>query len=571
MVEGETDEIRYKAFLSYSHRDAPAAARLHRRLESYRIPRRLIGRETVLGTVPDRLWPVFRDRDELPASSDLSELVKAALARSDALVVLCSPDAAGSRWIAREIETFRALHPDRPVLAAILAGEPGECFPAALRGTGTGGGPQEPLATDLRAEGDGPQLGLLKLVAGITGLGLDDLVQRDASRRVRRVTAVTVAALIGMLITAALALVALDARREAERQRAEAEGLIEFMLTDLREKLRGNVGQLDVMQTVNRRALAYYADQEELRRLRAESLERRARVLHAMGEDDVARGDLAAALRAFQEAHRVTAEQLARAPNDPDRIFAHAQSEYWVGRIFELRREWPSSQRQYAAYARAAERLIRIDPSNADYMMEMGWGALNNGIVQLNGLANSAEAQRLFERSVRWFTRAAAARPGQLTILREQANAYGWLADSYFSRERWRESLNARRRQYLLTERIYAADPSSPEGTYRLAIAQRSIGRLSALVGDAELVVPSLESAYRGAWRLTQQDPENAEWQLFRAKVECDMLRYLPQGQRSNLAISLRRSVHRIARQLAVARNPRTAELAHCLSRHGLA
>ena len=70
-------------------------------------------------------------------------------------------------------------------------------------------------------------------------------------------TAVTAAAVIAMLIMAALAWFALDARREAERQRAEAEGQIEFMLTDLRERLRG-VGRLDIMTAVNRRALAYY-------------------------------------------------------------------------------------------------------------------------------------------------------------------------------------------------------------------------------------------------------------------------------------------------------------------------
>ncbi|MBV9884277.1 MAG: hypothetical protein JO276_14805 [Sphingomonadaceae bacterium] len=96
-----------------------------------------------------------------------------------------------------------------------------------------------------RAAAGRQPLGLLKLVTGIIGLGLDDLVRRDASRRVRRVTAVTAAAVIAMLVMAVLAVVALDARQDAERERAKverqrvaAEGLIDFMLTDLRERLR---------------------------------------------------------------------------------------------------------------------------------------------------------------------------------------------------------------------------------------------------------------------------------------------------------------------------------------------
>ena len=44
--------VRYWAFLSYSHRDRRVAERLHRALETYRIPPRLVGRSGPLGSVP---------------------------------------------------------------------------------------------------------------------------------------------------------------------------------------------------------------------------------------------------------------------------------------------------------------------------------------------------------------------------------------------------------------------------------------------------------------------------------------------------------------------------------------
>ena len=169
----------YVAFISYSHRDAAIGRWLHRRLETYRMPKRLVGAAGEHGQVPARLTPIFRDRDELPAAGDLSEKVRAALAVSDNLIVVCSPDAAASPWVAKEIETFRELHPDRPIFAAIVEGEPDQCFPPALRDGGI-----EPLAADLRKEGDGRRLGVLKLVAGLAGVGLDALVQRDAARRI---------------------------------------------------------------------------------------------------------------------------------------------------------------------------------------------------------------------------------------------------------------------------------------------------------------------------------------------------------------------------------------------------
>jgi hypothetical protein len=125
-------ERRYRAFISYSHSDEAFVRGLHRWLETYRIPSRLVGRTTPLGQVPNHLAPIFRDRQELPAASSLNAAVEAALARSEALLVLCSPAARASLWVNAEIRLFRRLHPDRPIIAALLAGEPDQVFPEAL-------------------------------------------------------------------------------------------------------------------------------------------------------------------------------------------------------------------------------------------------------------------------------------------------------------------------------------------------------------------------------------------------------------------------------------------------------
>jgi hypothetical protein len=58
-------EFRYKAFISYCHKDEAWAKWLHRALESYRVPRKLVGKQTSAGEVAARIRPVFRDRDDL--------------------------------------------------------------------------------------------------------------------------------------------------------------------------------------------------------------------------------------------------------------------------------------------------------------------------------------------------------------------------------------------------------------------------------------------------------------------------------------------------------------------------
>ncbi len=179
-------QVRYYAFLSYSHKDSELADWLHRELEDFRVPHALAGKLTANGVVPRRLKPVFRDQHELAAADDLGDEIRGALASSQFLVVLCSPDAARSRWTNAEIEEFKRTRPDGCVLAAIASGEPfasempgreaEECFPPALRqkfdrrGRPTGKR-AEPLAADLRDDGEGRRIGFLKLVAGMLGVG----------------------------------------------------------------------------------------------------------------------------------------------------------------------------------------------------------------------------------------------------------------------------------------------------------------------------------------------------------------------------------------------------------------
>ncbi len=391
-------------------------------------------------------------------------------------------------------------------------------------------------------------------------------VQRDAARRIRRVTAVTGAALVALLLMTTLAWFAFDARREAERQRAEAEGQIEFMLTDLRARLR-RVGSLEVMTAVNRQALQYYGRQA-MDELEPDSLERRARVLQLMGADDIDRGNLDAALAAFREAHRTTAEQLARAPNDPARIFAHGQSEYWIGHVHQLRGSWREAARRYGLYGAAAERLIRIAPNNPDYMIEMAWGASNRGVVQRDGIGQPAAAQRSFEEAVGWFEKAIQARPRDEDS-RDLANAYGDLADSFYVRSLWRQSLAARLRAHEIVERLQARDSSNVEITYRLAITERSIARLYYRIGEFGNVRPYLTKAYERALWLTNRDPRNAAWLLLGTKIECDLLQQTRARGRNVSNAQLRERIRGSAATLTAQRNPGISEISVCLDRIG--
>ena len=206
-----TDEIyRYKAFISYRHveRDRGWASWLVEKLETYRTPRALVSSGT-----PARIGKIFRDDDEVPASTDLTRQIEDALRASQFLIVVSSRDTPQSMWVRQEIDFFRAIGGGDRILALLVDGEPSEAFPANLMRLRDDGGPSpdaksierlivEPIAADVRQRsGENMRLtrrrAFLRLAAGLLGVTFDDLARRDDHRRLqRRMTWFVVAAIL---------------------------------------------------------------------------------------------------------------------------------------------------------------------------------------------------------------------------------------------------------------------------------------------------------------------------------------------------------------------------------------
>jgi len=109
--------VKYWAFISYSHKDTAIADWLHEKLETYRVPKSLVGTPSREGEVPSRIMPIFRDREELPTSSELGDNLQKSLQQSRYLIVICSPDAAQSRWVEEEVRAFKGWHGRDHVIA----------------------------------------------------------------------------------------------------------------------------------------------------------------------------------------------------------------------------------------------------------------------------------------------------------------------------------------------------------------------------------------------------------------------------------------------------------------------
>ena len=79
--------MKYDAFISYRHTplDMEMAKKLHKGLETFVIPAAV-----KKSTGKNKIARVFRDQEELPIGSNLTENIFAALAESEYLIVVCS-------------------------------------------------------------------------------------------------------------------------------------------------------------------------------------------------------------------------------------------------------------------------------------------------------------------------------------------------------------------------------------------------------------------------------------------------------------------------------------------------
>lgn len=193
--------MKYDAFISYRHTepDMYIAKKVHKGLETLKVPRGVTRKSG-----KKKIERVFRDQEELPIGSDLGDNIRAALAESEYLIVICSPRTPESDWVQKEIDTFIGFHGREHILAILVEGEPQESFPEKLQADEEGN-PVEPLAADVRGASRREmnrrlRTELIRLAAPLLHCSYDDLRQRHRERRMKKVmAAASIAAVAGVL------------------------------------------------------------------------------------------------------------------------------------------------------------------------------------------------------------------------------------------------------------------------------------------------------------------------------------------------------------------------------------
>lgn len=175
------------AFISYKRKDKKWAKWLQSKLEHYKLPIEILKQDPEMEFAKNPRH-VFRDTTDL-SGGVLAKAIKEGLDSSKYLIVICSPRAAESEWVCKEVQDFIDSGREEYIIPFIIEGEPNskdsekECFPEALRSLSK---ERELLGINIK-EG-GRNYAAVRVVATMFGLKFDtlwDRFQREEKKRMR--------------------------------------------------------------------------------------------------------------------------------------------------------------------------------------------------------------------------------------------------------------------------------------------------------------------------------------------------------------------------------------------------
>ncbi len=539
-------EFRYKAFISYSHADRDWAAWLLASLESYRMPRHLVGRKTDLGIVPARLTPIFRDRDELPAAQRLTDRLFEALRASEFLIVLCSPAAVKSKMVNREIAEFKKHRGEGYILYMIVGGKPfsddpdTECFPPAVLKAiqpdgSTRGFSPEGLAADVRQDGDGKRMGLIKIVAGMIGVGLNDIVRREERRRQGQTVGIVTTAGIAVAVMSGLLYEATEARKAAVQSQSEAEtrqtalqqelafnkDLTDFLIHDVYRRML-EVGDMETLELINTKLIETFEDkgiifrnEDQFFRYTGTSL-RHGQMLDRKGESEKAR-------KIFERTLAISERYYADHPNTVLALRRIQNTHFFLAYLAMRQGRFEEADRLFRKQIELIEQGTKthetlIQPVNSRIVNPSSWigqgseARTTYGRLLSGPLGEPEKAIGTLLWAVKGFSSQLKTHSMPNRIRVSLSGAYHSLGNAYLYAGQIGEAEKAYQNRFKLLAGIYENDKNNTLVRRRLMITNQSFATIALSHGQQDKAVKLLQKSVEGFDTLIAYDKANTMW-----------------------------------------------------------
>ena len=216
-----------------------------------------------------------------------------------------------------------------------------------------------------------------------------------------------------------------------------------------------------------------------------------------------------------------TAEAIRRNPDDPQRLYDHAQNVFYVGEIAQQRGDFQTSERYMREYQQLASRMVAIAPDNMKWRMEVQYADANLGAV-LYAQRRFGEAAARFQEALNTIEAISTADPSNEEYRKSVAESLAWLADARRAVGQYDAAIQARQRGVALLEALYART-KDVDYRQRLVPARRSLGALYEDRGQSAQAIEQYRAAVAHADALAAIEPDNAQWLEYNYQARQDL------------------------------------------------
>lgn len=320
---------------------------------------------------------------------------------------------------------------------------------------------------------------------------------------------------IGAAMAVVLAIVSYSAwqtalaRDEASLRRDRAERLIGFMLDDLRGRLT-KVGRLDVMDSVTDAAMDYFKGIPTAQ-LNDTDLAGRSKVLYQIGDTRLSRGDFEGARQAMAESLNLAQALANRAPDDSQRQFDLAQSEYWVGYVDFRGGQFNQALEHFQRYLEIAQWLVAKDQTRQEWQAELGYAYINLGTV-LEAKGDYSEAVANYRNQLNWLSKMLEHDPANATLQKSMATSHDKLGLVMEIMGQLSQAQQHYQQEQDILHQLLVKAPSDAVLTRQMATSQYFSARLLLQMGEAATSAEQVNFALQATESLLTRDPANTRW-----------------------------------------------------------
>jgi tetratricopeptide (TPR) repeat protein len=338
----------------------------------------------------------------------------------------------------------------------------------------------------------------------------------------RRMAAITAFAVCVMAVTIVLAIAALVSRHRAvvtqhkavvaqqaaQRRQKQAEGLVNFMLGDLNDKL-AQVQRLDIMQSVDDKAMAYFESLPNTD-VTPEALAQRAKALEKIGSVRRNTGHLDGSLAAYRASASISSKLAAAASTNVARQVAYSRAlafigliQYEQGKLEDAQHDWETAREVLLPSLKRVPHEVSVLEQLTFLDNDLSHVQAANGQLDA-AIALSRERLALDERLV-------GAKPHDTDYWDDMGGAHNELGRLALQRGDLATTVAEYRADDAIQTRLSARNPHDNSQRENMFRVRAILGRTLALVGDIQTAIHDLQQSAEMATQLSQFDSNNTD------------------------------------------------------------